>query len=187
MVELIVKILINAAALFVAVQLLPDNLLSFNFGNDWWKLLAVALVFALVNSYIKPIVKALSMPIGLMTLGLVAFVINAAMLLLVALASGQLKLGFKVGDFPPNAHVGHDRRRDRRRRSIISVVSTARQRRALAAEAHLGGGASPGSPAGRRPPRRAADRRLTRSRSIACRRSRTRCARPPPLSARRST
>ena len=101
MVDLIVKILINAAALFVAVKLLPSNLLSFNWGSDWWKLLAVALVFALVNSYIKPIVKALSMPIGLLTLGLVAFVINAAMLLLVALASDTLKLGFKLGTFPP--------------------------------------------------------------------------------------
>jgi putative membrane protein len=100
-VELIVKILINAAALLVAVKVLPSNLLSFNWGNDWWKLLAVALVFALVNSYIKPIVKALSMPIGLLTLGLVSFVINAAMLLLTAWVSGQLKLGFKVGDFPP--------------------------------------------------------------------------------------
>jgi putative membrane protein len=102
MVELIVKILVNAAALWVAVQVLPDNLLSFNFGNDWWKLALVALLFALVNSYIKPVVKALSMPIGLLTHGLVAFVINAAMLLIVAWASGQLKLGFKVGDFPPN-------------------------------------------------------------------------------------
>ena len=101
MVELIVRILINAAGLYAAVRLLPSNLLSFDFGNDWWKLLVVALLFALVNSYIKPIVKALSMPIGIMTMGLVAFVINAAMLLIVALASGQLKLGFKVGDFPP--------------------------------------------------------------------------------------
>ena len=101
MVELIVKILINAAALFVAVKLLPSNLLSFNWGNDWWKLLLVAAVFALVNSYLKPIVKALSMPISMMTLGLIAFVINAAMLLIVAFVSGQLKLGFKVGDFPP--------------------------------------------------------------------------------------
>jgi putative membrane protein len=100
-VELIVKILVNAAALFVAVKILPSNLLSFNWGNDWWKLLAVALVFALVNSYIKPIVKALSMPIGLLTLGLVGFVINAGMLLLVALASDTLKLGFKLGTFPP--------------------------------------------------------------------------------------
>jgi putative membrane protein len=100
-VDLIVKIVINALALFVAVQLLPDNLLSFKFGDDWWKLLAVALIFALVNSYIKPIVKALSMPIGLLTLGLVAFVINAAMLFIVALASDALKLGFKLGTFPP--------------------------------------------------------------------------------------
>ena len=102
MVELIIRILVNAAALWVAVQVLPDNLLSFNFGNDWWKLLAVALVFALVNSYIKPIVKALSFPISMMTLGLVAFVINAALLLLVAFVSGALKIPFKVGDFPPN-------------------------------------------------------------------------------------
>jgi len=100
--ELIVRILINAVALFVAVKVLPKNLLSFDWGNDWWKLLVVALLFALVNSYIKPIVKALSMPIGLLTMGLVAFVINAAMLLLVALASSSLKLGFKVGDFPPS-------------------------------------------------------------------------------------
>ena len=102
MVELVVKILINAAALFVAIKVLePAKLLTFNYGDDWWKLLVVALVFALVNSYIRPIVKALSMPVGLLTLGLVGFVINAAMLLLTALASDTLKLGFKVGGFPP--------------------------------------------------------------------------------------
>jgi putative membrane protein len=122
-VEIIIRVLVNAVALFVAVKVLPSNLLSFNWGNDWWKLLLVALVFALVNTYIKPIVKALSFPISIMTLGLVAFVINAAMLLLVALASSSLKLGFKVGDFPPSitsdtivgALVGA---------LIISVVST---------------------------------------------------------------
>ena len=121
--EIIVRVVINAIALFVAVKVLPSNLLSFNWGNDWWKLLVVALVFALVNSYIKPIVKALSFPISIMTLGLVAFVINAAMLLIVALASDALKLGFKLGTFPPTlnsdaiigALVGA---------VIISVVST---------------------------------------------------------------
>ena len=101
MVDLVIRVLINALAVFVAVKVLPANLLTFNWGADWWKLLAVALLFAIVNSYIKPIVKALSMPIGLLTMGLIAFVINAAMLLLVAFASDQLKLGFKVGDFPP--------------------------------------------------------------------------------------
>lgn len=102
MTDLIVKILVNAAALWVAVQLLPDTLLAFNFGNDWWKLLAVAVIFALINSYLKPIVKALSFPISMMTLGLVAFVINAVLLLVVAFVSDQFKLGFTVGDYPPD-------------------------------------------------------------------------------------
>ena len=99
MVELIVRIVINAVALLVAVKVVPQ--IVFKFGNDWWKVLAVALIFALVNSYIKPIVKALSFPISMLTLGLVAFVINAAMLLLLAVVSDQLKLGFKIGGFPP--------------------------------------------------------------------------------------
>jgi putative membrane protein len=98
--DLVIKVVVNAAALWVAVQLVPQ--IVFNYGDAWWKLLLVALIFAIVNSYLKPIVKALSFPISVVTLGLVAFVINAAMLLLVAFLSDQLKLGFKVGSFPPN-------------------------------------------------------------------------------------
>ncbi|HKG57970.1 MAG TPA: phage holin family protein [Candidatus Limnocylindrales bacterium] len=100
MVELVIKVLVNAAALWAAVQLIPQ--ITFAFGNDWWKLLVVALIFALVNSYLRPIVRALSFPVSILTLGLVGFVINAAMLLLTAFLSSQLKLGFKVGAFPPN-------------------------------------------------------------------------------------
>lgn len=99
MIELLIRIVINAAALWVAVQVVPQ--LSFDFGGDWWKLGAVALIFALVNSYLKPIVKALSFPVSMMTLGLVAFVINAAMLLVTAFLSDQVDLGFQVGGFPP--------------------------------------------------------------------------------------
>ena len=102
MTELLIKVLVNAAALWIAVELIPDNLLSFDFGADWWKLLAVALVFALVNSYLRPIVRLLALPVRLMTMGLISFVINAAMLLVVALVSDQLDLGFRVGDFPPD-------------------------------------------------------------------------------------
>jgi putative membrane protein len=99
-VELLIKVLVNAAALWAAIQLIPQ--LTFNYGQDWWKLLVVALIFALINSYLKPIVKALSFPISLLTLGLIGFVINAAMLLLTAALSDQFKLGFKVGGFPPS-------------------------------------------------------------------------------------
>jgi len=99
-VELLIKVLVNAAALWAAVQLVPQ--IKFNYGQDWWKLLVVALIFALINTYLKPIVKALSFPISLLTLGLIGFVINAAMLLLTAALSDQFKLGFKVGGFPPS-------------------------------------------------------------------------------------
>lgn len=100
MVDWIIRILINAIGVFVAMKL-PFTNITFNVGEDWWKLLAVAFILALVNTFIKPIVKLLSFPVSLLTLGLVGFVINGAMLLLVALVSDQFKLGFHIGAFPP--------------------------------------------------------------------------------------
>jgi putative membrane protein len=100
MVDLIVKVVINAIGVWAAIQLVPQ--IAFDYGNDWWKLLAVALILALVNSYLKPILKVLSFPITLLSLGLFAFVLNAAMLLLVALVSDQLGLGFTIDTFPPS-------------------------------------------------------------------------------------
>jgi putative membrane protein len=99
-VDLIVKVLINAVGVFAAVQLVPQ--IDFDFGSDWWKLLAVALILALVNTYIKPILKVLSFPVTLLSLGLFAFVLNALLLLLVAFVSDQLKLGFTIDKFPPD-------------------------------------------------------------------------------------
>ena len=97
--DLIVKVLVNAVGVFAAIQLVPQ--IKFAFGEDWWKLLAVALILAAVNSYLKPILKMLSFPITLMTLGLFALVLNAVLLLLVAFVSTSLGLGFTIGGFPP--------------------------------------------------------------------------------------
>jgi putative membrane protein len=102
--DFLVRVLINGAALIITAKVLPDQIrLPIGPpGVDWLKIAAVALVFALVNSYIKPIVKALSFPISMLTLGLVAFVINAALLLLVAGIDGAtIKAGLVVGHFPP--------------------------------------------------------------------------------------
>ena len=53
----IVQVLINAAALYVAVLLVPG--LDFDFGppDAWWKFLLVALIFALVNTFLKPVLR----------------------------------------------------------------------------------------------------------------------------------
>ena len=89
MIDLLVRILINAIAVYVAVLVVPqihfpaaDNLLKLQ-GN-WWQVVVVALILALINAYVKPIVKALSFPITLLTLGLFSLVISACMLLVTA-------------------------------------------------------------------------------------------------------
>ena len=71
-------------------------------AGDWWKLGVVALIFGLINAYIKPIAEAISLPARILTLGLFSLVINALLLLLLALVSDALSLGFKLAKFPPN-------------------------------------------------------------------------------------
>jgi putative membrane protein len=106
-IDLLVKIVINAIAVVVAVLVVPqiafpaaDNLLKFE-GN-WWHVLVVALILALINSYVKPILKALSFPITLLTMGLFAFLLNAALLLLVAVLADAINIKFTIGGFPPS-------------------------------------------------------------------------------------
>jgi putative membrane protein len=82
--RIILRILINAVALWVTAQLLPGIELTGSVGG----LLLVALIFGVVNAFIKPIVKLLSLPITVVTLGLFTLVINAAMLLLTSWLAG---------------------------------------------------------------------------------------------------
>jgi putative membrane protein len=98
--DLIVKVIINAIGVFAAIQVVPQ--INFDYGGDWWKLVVVALILAIVNSYLKPILKVLSFPITLISLGLFAFVLNAVLLLLVTFVSDLLGLGFTIGGFPPD-------------------------------------------------------------------------------------
>ncbi len=106
MIDLLVKILINAVGVIVAVLVVPqikfpaaDDLLKLQ--GDWWQVIVVALILALVNSYLKPILKALSFPITLLTMGLFAFILNALLLLLVAFLAKQISIDFTIGGFPP--------------------------------------------------------------------------------------
>lgn len=87
--------LINAAALWVAIQLVD----GIDHRGSWWSLLFVALVFGLLNACIRPLLKLLSLPIIILTLGLFIFVINALMLLMTGWVSGLLNLGFYVDGF----------------------------------------------------------------------------------------
>ena len=100
--DLVVRIVVNGAALVVASRLVPNITLLIGTGLEGWlKVAAIALVFAVINTYLRPIVKLISLPISLVTMGLVGLVINAAMLLLLAFVSKGLGLPFSIAKFPP--------------------------------------------------------------------------------------
>lgn len=86
--RLILKLLVNAAALWVAGYLVGGIYLD----GGFWQILLVALVFGLVNAIIKPVLKVLSFPVIILTLGLFALVINAAMLGLTAAWTDTLSI-----------------------------------------------------------------------------------------------
>jgi putative membrane protein len=109
--HLLVRLIINAAALFAAVQLIP----GMHFVGGPGKLLLVALVFGLVNAVVRPVLTLLSCPLIVVTLGLFLLVINALMLGLTSWLSSRLNLGFQVDGFWPALLGG----------LIIGLVSTA--------------------------------------------------------------
>lgn len=84
--KLVLRILINALALWLTALLLPGLHLT----NDFFGILIVAIIFGLVNVLIRPIVRLFSLPVTILTLGLFSLVINAAMLLLTAALAGDL-------------------------------------------------------------------------------------------------
>ena len=100
---LLIRIVINAIALWVAAQIVPN--LHFVIGDtpqEWLQAGAIALVFGLINGLLKPIVKLLALPLTIITLGLIGIVINGAMLLVLSLVASWLGLQetFNVNGFP---------------------------------------------------------------------------------------
>lgn len=95
--SLIVRLLINAAALLAAVWLIP----GIHFRGGPARLIGVAAVFGIVNALVRPILTVLSCPLIVITLGLFTLVINAVMLLLTGYLSQAWSLGFGVDGFLP--------------------------------------------------------------------------------------
>lgn len=89
------RLLINAAALWAAIRLVP----GISFEGDWPLLFAVALVFGALNAVIRPILWLLTLPFLIVTLGLFTFVLNAFMLWLTSAASDLFGLRFDVDGF----------------------------------------------------------------------------------------
>ena len=93
--KLLLKLGVYALAVWIAVQIV-DGL---EFTGDWLALVGIALILGLVNAVVKPIVKLLSLPLVVLTLGLFALVVNAAMFALTIAISRQFDLGLDSTGF----------------------------------------------------------------------------------------
>ncbi|MFF1530784.1 phage holin family protein [Cellulomonas sp. NPDC058312] len=111
----LLRVLISGVALWLAEVLLPGITVvgADTPGGQAVVILAVALVFGVINAVVKPIVHVLSIPLYILTLGLFTLVVNALMLLLTAWITEQTSWGLRIDGFG-DAFIGA---------LIVSVVS----------------------------------------------------------------
>lgn len=95
--KLLIRWLIGALALFLASWIVPGIRID---GNGWIVYAVMAIILGLINALIRPILKLLSFPLIIVTLGLFTLVINALMLWLASsIAVNWFKVGFYIDGF----------------------------------------------------------------------------------------
>lgn len=89
MLRLLVRVAVNAIALWVAVNLVP----GLQHEGNATSLFIIALIFGLVNALVRPIIILLTCPLIILSLGLFVLIINTIMLSLTVWLSGPDMLG----------------------------------------------------------------------------------------------
>lgn len=97
--KFLIRLLINAVALYAAVALVPG---IFPLpGTTWVSYLGLALIFGLLNALVRPLLKFLTCPLIILTLGLFTLVINTLLFWLTGLIGLNFGIGFTVDGFWP--------------------------------------------------------------------------------------
>lgn len=78
--EFVVRAAANLAAIWVAAEIFD----GVTYGDSFWTLLLAAVVFTVVNSFVKPVLAILSIPFIIVTFGIAYFLVNCLMLVLTA-------------------------------------------------------------------------------------------------------
>jgi putative membrane protein len=96
------RLIVNGIAIWLASMWVTGITIDSNQDDTWGNILVIAiiaLIFTVVNAFIKPLLKLLSLPLLILTLGLFTLVINALMLMLTAWISTSLDAGLTVDGF----------------------------------------------------------------------------------------
>ncbi len=95
MTKFIIRWAINAVGLYAAVLIVPGIQLR----GDWTGVLWLALIFGLLNALVRPLLKFLTCPLIILTLGLFTLVINTLVLMLTSRVGQVFGIGLSVADF----------------------------------------------------------------------------------------
>lgn len=95
MTKFLIRWAINAVALYVAVLIVP----GIQFNGAWTGILWLALIIGLLNALVRPLLKFLTCPLIILTLGLFTILINTVLLLLTSMIGQSFGIGFTVDGF----------------------------------------------------------------------------------------
>jgi putative membrane protein len=93
--KFLLRWLVAAIALYAAVRLVP----GIAYDGDWTTLAGMALLFGLVNAFVRPFLTLMSCPLIIMTMGVFLLVINGFLMLLAARLAAVFGVGFYVDGF----------------------------------------------------------------------------------------
>lgn len=103
----VIRLVINALALWITTLLISGvQITTESTGKKIGTIVLVAAIFGLINSIIRPIVKTIGCAFYVLTLGLIAIIVNGALLLLTSAIAGGIGLPFHVENFWPSAILG---------------------------------------------------------------------------------
>src|SRR5574341_2518598 len=95
--KLLIRWVINAVALWVAITFVP----GIHAQPSWAGIFGLALIFGLVNALLRPLLNLLTCPFLILTLGLGTLLINTLLFWLSGLIGAQFSIGFTVDGFWP--------------------------------------------------------------------------------------
>ena len=94
MTRFILRLVINAVALYAAIYIVP----GIDYLGNWVGILWLALIFGLVNAILRPLLKFLSFPLIILTLGLFTLVINTFLFWLTSVLGQMFSLSLVISD-----------------------------------------------------------------------------------------
>lgn len=104
---ILIRLVITAVSLWIATLVIDGiRLTTDSLGGQVGTLLAVAVIFGIINAVLRPIIKTIGCGLYVLTLGLISLVVNGLLFLLVSWVAGRLDLPFHVDDFWPSALLG---------------------------------------------------------------------------------